>query len=168
MNRNVLPQIREIAANAMYGAVGCSRPSMPYILPETTRGPDNGPMAIRSTTFVLAVPDADATAQFFIEKLGFETWWQIPGQWHAVGRDSCRLMFGSCPDAIPPKELGDHSYFGYFHVDDADAFHTELTARGLEAERPEDKPWSMREFHVRTPDGHRFTVGQDIPQVSEG
>jgi hypothetical protein len=25
-----------------------------------------------------------------------------------------------------------------------------------------DKPWKMREFSVRSPDGHRIMIGQDL------
>ena len=117
-------------------------------------------MNIVHTRFVLAVPDADVSATFYIEKLGFKADWREEGMWHQVSRGACTLMLASCPDAIPPPDLGDHSYFGYFEVDDVDAFHAELKARGFDAPPPEDKPWGLREFAVHAPDGFRFTIGQ--------
>ena len=119
-------------------------------------------MKIVRSRYVLAVPDADATAAFFIEKLGFQTSWRIEGQWHSVGRDNCGIMLGSCPDAPHPSTLGDNSYFAYLDVDDVDAFHAEVVKNGLDVKPPEDKPWGMREFTVKTIDGHRLTVGQQL------
>ena len=84
-----------------------------------------------------------------------------PG-WRFVARDGVMIMLGSCPDAIHPRELGDHAYFAYLVVDDVDAVYREFTAAGVEAlAAPADKPWRMREFPLRTPDGHRLMVGED-------
>ena len=47
-------------------------------------------------------------------------------------KDGCRIMAGECPDAIPPRDLGDHSYFAYLAVDDVDAYHARAVARGSE------------------------------------
>jgi uncharacterized glyoxalase superfamily protein PhnB len=59
------------------------------------------------------------------------------------------------------SELGCHSYFAYLRVDDADRYYHELKANGGETlSEVEDKPWRMREFALRTPDGHRITIGQ--------
>ena len=41
-----------------------------------------------------------------------------PG-WRMYVRDETRIMAGECPCATPPTDLGDHSYFGYFVVEDA-------------------------------------------------
>jgi uncharacterized glyoxalase superfamily protein PhnB len=73
------------------------------------------------------------------------------------------IMLGECPDDMHPSRLGCHNYFGYLVVDEVDAFHAELAARGVQSNDPvEDKPWGMREFGITTPDGHRITVGQKI------
>jgi hypothetical protein len=41
------------------------------------------------------------------------------------------IMLGSCPDAMKPADLGDHSYFAYFVVDDVDGFYEEFRSRGV-------------------------------------
>jgi catechol 2,3-dioxygenase-like lactoylglutathione lyase family enzyme len=110
--------------------------------------------------YVLAVPDADQTAQWFIEYLGFETRWRDPGNWHAVVLGACGIHFGTCRDAIPPRDLGDHQYFAYLYFDDVDRYVTECRARGLDIPPPTDKPWGMRETLVTTPDGHRMMLAQ--------
>ena len=119
-------------------------------------------LTILQNHHVLAVPDRRASAKFFVEALGFRIVQEPPG-WIFVARDNCMLMLGECPDAIPPAELGDHSYFAYLRVDDADAFLAQVTAAGYEPVHPvEDKPWGMREFALRTPDGFRLTIGNVI------
>lgn len=123
--------------------------------------PPEGPRVLRNR-FVLAVPNVRASADFFCRALGFRVVNEPPG-WIFVARDECTIMLGECPDAIPARELGDHSYFGYLLVDDADALYAAASASAPGAiGRVEDKPWGMREFTVRTPDGHRLMVGQVI------
>ena len=63
----------------------------------------------------------------------------------------------------PAHELGDHSYFGYLMVDDAEAYFTLVTQNGADIIKPlRDEPWGMREFALRTIDGQRIMIGQDI------
>jgi uncharacterized glyoxalase superfamily protein PhnB len=83
--------------------------------------------------------------------------------WRFVQRDDCVIMLGECPEALPVRQLGDHVYFAYLVVDDADAYLLELERRGVEVVAPiSDKPWRMREFGIRTPDGHRLMIGQEL------
>ena len=70
------------------------------------------------------------------------------------------IMLGECPDDMPAGELGCHSYFAYLRVEDADSYYHHLKAKGVDVlSEIEDKPWAMREFGLRTPDGHRITIG---------
>lgn len=72
-------------------------------------------------------------------------------------------MLGECPDDRDAGELRNHSWFVYLYVDGIDAFYTELVARGVQlTSPPADKPWGLREFALRTPDGHRITCGEPI------
>lgn len=111
--------------------------------------------------YVLAVHDARSEADFYVEKLGFRVVDYPPG-WVFVERDDCVVMLGECRDALRASELGDHSYFGYLRVDDADGYYEELRAKGVEMSPPSDEPWGMREFGVRTPEGFRIMIGQWI------
>jgi len=64
-------------------------------------------------------------------------------------------------EAVAASELGDHSYVAYLRVDDVDAFHDRAVNAGADILKPPtDEPWGMREFGVRSPDGHRFMLGQ--------
>jgi uncharacterized glyoxalase superfamily protein PhnB len=73
------------------------------------------------------------------------------------------LMLGRCPDVPAASELGDHSYVAYLCADDVDSFHAHATALGADVVKtPTDEPWGMRELALRSPDGHRFMLGQPI------
>ena len=122
-------------------------------------------MHIQQTIYVLAVPDLERSANFYREVLGFSVRDIGDPGWRMFVRNSCRIMAGHCPDAIPPSELGDHSYFGYFVVDDVDAYYQEVVSKSVEIIKPiASEPWGMREFGLRTVDGHRILVGQDLDE----
>jgi uncharacterized glyoxalase superfamily protein PhnB len=51
----------------------------------------------------------------------------------------------------------------YWNIEGLDEFYREVAARGaLVTSQPADKPWGLREFGLRTPDGHRITCGELI------
>ncbi|MGB3614712.1 MAG: VOC family protein [Elainellaceae cyanobacterium] len=120
-------------------------------------------MAIQSTIHVLAVLDLSASATYYRDILGF-TIEDIgdPG-WRMFINGNCRIMAGHCPDATPASELSDHSYFAYLVVDDVYAYYQTVVSNGAELIKPlRSEPWGMREFGVRTIDGHRMMIGQDL------
>src|SRR5258708_34074910 len=107
--------------------------------------------------YLLAVRDLRLSSEFF-KKLGFDVVLEPEG-WVFLKRDNCMVMLGDCRDALPPNKLGDHSYFGYLRVDDADEYFQDLKLKGVKILSPiEDKPWGMREFEVQSPEGHRITI----------
>jgi uncharacterized glyoxalase superfamily protein PhnB len=113
--------------------------------------------------FVLAVPNLDRSAAFYRDVLGFEVREMGDPGWRMFTRDACRIMAGECPDALPPAEIGDHSYFAYLVVTDVDSFYQRAAATGAEiTKHVADEPWRMREFGLRTVDGHRIMIGQDL------
>ena len=66
-------------------------------------------------------------------------------------------------DAIPPGELGDHSYFGYITITDVDALYLEYQQSGVQfTQSLASKTWGMREFGIRTIDSHRLMFGQEL------
>lgn len=118
---------------------------------------------ILRTMFVLAVPNLERSSAFYRDVLGFEICNTADPGWKIMVRDGCRIMAGECPDAIPPADLGDHSLFAYVIVDDADAFYQQVMTAGAEIIKPiASESWGMREFGLRTVDGHRILVGQDL------
>ena len=119
------------------------------------------PAKIAPWAFVLAVPDLDKSAQYFRDVLGFKIKWEEASDWRLAERDGVRLMLGHCPTDMRPSALGSHNWFGYLDVDDVDALHAELTARGANCSAPRNTHYGMREIVVTTVDGHRIVFGQD-------
>lgn len=111
--------------------------------------------------YVLAVHDVKKSAQFYVDVLGFKIVSQ-PAGWIFVKKDQCLIMLGECPNDMHPSELGCHNYFAYLMVDDADAYHAQVQRAGIQLDAVADQPWGMREFGIRTPDGHRIRIGQMI------
>lgn len=115
---------------------------------------------ITSIIYVLAVPDLAISAAFYRDVLGFEIRELGDPGWRMFVKDACRIMAGECRDAMPPRDLGDHSYFGYFIVDDVDEYYERVQAAGCEFVKTlRDESWGMREFGIRTIDGHRIMIG---------
>lgn len=120
-------------------------------------------MTILRTTFVLAVPDLLRSSAFYRDVLGFDIREIGAAGWRMYVRDACRIMAGECPDAIPPAQLGDHSYFGYFVVDRIDELYAKVSSASAEIIKPlATQPWGMREFGLRTVDGHRIMFGEEV------
>lgn len=119
---------------------------------------------LRPFAYVLAVPDLERNTAYFRDALGFSVQWEGRSDWQLVCRGSVSVMLGHCPGALLPSATGDHSYFAYLHVDNAQALHDEWVGRGaIVMQAPVDRDWGMREFAVSTPDGHRLMVGQVLP-----
>jgi catechol 2,3-dioxygenase-like lactoylglutathione lyase family enzyme len=110
--------------------------------------------------YVLAVKNLIKSADFYKNKLGFKTLWEGDG-WHFLIRDSVKIMLGECPDERSASEIGDHSYFAYFEVENIDELYDEYKVNKIQILSDiEDKPWGQREFSVQTPDGHRINFGE--------
>ena len=115
---------------------------------------------LRAFSFVLAVPDLERNTAYFRDALGFKLEWPEGSGWQLVSRGTVRVMLGHCPDAIPPVDIGDHRYFGYLHVDDADALYALWQAAAVEGRLtiPRDTAYRMREFAHVDPDGNLYTA----------
>jgi catechol 2,3-dioxygenase-like lactoylglutathione lyase family enzyme len=109
------------------------------------------------------VRDLKVSTRYYTDVLGFSKDPIDVEGWSFLTRDRFRVMLGECPDEQPASALGDHSYFAYWNVEGVDEFYKEVVSRGaLVMSEPTDKPWGLREFALRTPDGHRITCGESI------
>jgi len=118
------------------------------------------PAKISPWAFVLAVPDLNRSTDYYRDILGFRISWEESTDWRLAERDGVRLMLGHCPGDTPANKIGSHNWFGYIDVDDVDALHAELMARGAMSSAPKDTNYNMREIVVTTTDGHRLVFGQ--------
>lgn len=118
---------------------------------------------ITGTMYVLAVTDLTAACNFYCDNLGFQVKEIGDDGWRMFEKDSCRIMAGHCPDANKASELGDHSYFAYLLVDDIDDYYRFVSDNNVELIKTlRDEAWGMREFGIRTNEGHRIMIGQTI------
>jgi catechol 2,3-dioxygenase-like lactoylglutathione lyase family enzyme len=129
---------------------------LPKILSEARKSPMP---KIAKTRFVIAVADLKSSSAFYRDILGFTVHTiPDPGFLFYTSGD-CTIMAGQCPDAIPARKLGDHSYFAYMQIaeDEIDRFYASVLASGTEiCQTIRDEPWGMREFGLVTSDGHRI------------
>lgn len=105
---------------------------------------------------VLHVADVKATAAYFRDILGF-TWDFGDEEYSIVWRDNSaiHLVRGS---ELPPT--GIHLFQW---VRDVDAYFREITDRGADVlDEPTNRPYQIREFKVREPNGIDIVFGQDI------
>lgn len=125
-------------------------------------GEDVSPrLQIARNHYVLAVHDLARTRDWYTRVLGCTSEDVDPGNWVFLKTDSVTFMAGHCPDALAPSELGDHSYFAYLVVDRVDDWAERAQKAGASFIKPlTTEPWGMREFGVRTVDGHRIMLGQ--------
>lgn len=111
---------------------------------------------------VLAVQDLAVSVAYYTRVLGMSMDFTAPG-WAFLSRGTFRVMLGECAAAMPAHETGDHSYFVYVTVEGIDELYGELVGNSATlTQKLADKPWGMREFGVRTPDGHRIMFGQEL------
>jgi predicted enzyme related to lactoylglutathione lyase len=119
---------------------------------------------IQNARYVIAVPDLERSARFYRDVLGFDVKKVGGPGWRFFVKDQCCIMAGECPDALSPHDLGDHSYFAYLEIDDIDQVHGAVLASGTTMIKElRNEPWGMREFGIRTVDGHRIMFGYPLP-----
>ena len=112
---------------------------------------------------VLAVQDLKTSTRYYMDVLGFSRDPIDAEGWSFLTRDNFRVMLGECRGEKPASELGNHSYYAYWNVDNVDQFYEEIAPKGaLITSKPANKPWGLREFSLRTPDGHRITCGEEL------
>jgi len=112
---------------------------------------------------VLAVRDLAVSTRYYMDVLGFQKDPIDADGWSFLTRDHFRVMLGECKDERPAGELGNHSYFAYWNVEGVDELYEEFVAKGaMVTSYPTDKPWGLREFGLKTPDGHRIVCGEMI------
>ena len=133
-------------------------------------------MKVQSINPILNVSDFAATVSWF-EKWGWrKLWdWGDPPNFGAVGSGKCEIFL--CQGAQGGRgkgantstfdtwenEQADKGVWMSVFVDDVDAVHRECVAAGLEITwPPTNMPWSVREMHLRHPDGHVFRVGTSV------
>lgn len=111
---------------------------------------------------MLTIHDLEKSVEYCSKKLGFKLLSKHSG-WAFIGRASFVIMLGECSNAISPKALGDHSYFAYIDVENAEALYEEFSVNKVVIHKAlKSEPWGMKEFTIETIDGHRIMFGEAV------
>jgi uncharacterized glyoxalase superfamily protein PhnB len=109
---------------------------------------------LRSIMPELPLDDVPAGVAYYRDVLGF----QVNYQQHDLGvmdRDAVRLLL------IARTERHKGIASACVYVEDADALHAELRAKGANVQgEPVSHPWGLREFHVLDLESNRITFAQ--------
>lgn len=112
---------------------------------------------------VLAVQDLAKSTRFYTEVLGFRRDPIEARGWSFLSKDAFKLMLGECTDEVPAGETGNHSWFTHVMVEGLDEYFDEVSTRGAEIlSGPADRAYGLREFVIRTPDGHRIMFAERL------
>lgn len=116
--------------------------------------PSSNPAQFIQGSAVLHVPDVAAAVAFYRDVLGF-TFDFGDDHYAVVWRDNAAVHFtkgDGCPAGVHLFQW----------VRDVDALHRELKERGVPvAGEPVDRPYGIRDFSVRDPNGVVIVFGQD-------
>ncbi len=120
-------------------------------------------MKVRELTPILNVSSLPTSFEWFA-KFGWAKHWEwCPPDgdapvFGAVVSGTCEIFL--CLDGQGGR--GDQGVWISMWVDDVDAVHATCESEGLEVvAAPEDKPWGVREMHLRHPDGHIFRISTE-------
>ncbi|EEP74676.1 MerR family transcriptional regulator [Micromonospora sp. ATCC 39149] len=113
----------------------------------------------------LPVTDMDRSVAYYQEALGLHLAWRTAdGNLAALasGEIEMLLLAAWASDSPPPPQSA------YVYVEDPDALCAEYQQAGADIADPvASRPYGMRDFVVRDPDGHRFTLGRGEQRLRE-
>ena len=117
---------------------------------------------LKTATPILFVSDVTASAQWFRDRLGFETdfLYGSPPFYGAVSRDGVclHLRFVHQPNFAEIAAREESLILATIEVDDVQALFEDFSARGVEFAQPLTKQaWGGTDFHVRDSDGNTFS-----------
>jgi len=113
----------------------------------------------------LRTTDLDASIRFYVGKLGFTLAFRWEDFYAGICAGDAEFHLKRVDAADPSIAYvaeGDHLHL-YLHVDDVDALHAELLARGVAVlAGPVDRPWHTREVVLRDDQGHTLHFSQPL------
>jgi catechol 2,3-dioxygenase-like lactoylglutathione lyase family enzyme len=117
-------------------------------------------------TAVFVVKDLRASVAYFRDALDFTVDFEYgePPFYAGLYRDAVSLHLQAASAATRPPGASALNVF----VDDADAVHRELSARGARIlGEPANRPYGLRDFSVADLDGNQLTFGSDAEAAAE-
>ncbi len=103
----------------------------------------------------LPVSDLERARDYYCDSLGFERGWSFP-EIVAVTRGEVAIFFRLSPTLVTPQ-------YHWIYAEDLDATFEEMQAAGaMIVDLISVKPWGLRQFTVRDPDGHQFYIHHEV------
>ena len=138
-------------------------------------------MKAKGVTPILNVSDIGTSFAWFGKWGWRKLWdWGTPSTFGAVGSGEVEIFLcqgaqggrGKGPNTTTfqtdDDETADKGVWMSLWVEEVDAVHLECVDAGLDVTfPPTNMPWSVREMHVRHPDGHVFRVSQGLEHAEE-
>lgn len=124
----------------------------------SSRPSESSSLQLNGSEAIFAVADVPAAIRFYRDILGFESeWtWGDPASFGGVRWAGIHIMFCLQPELARKVEGHQHGFF----LDDIDALHELHRSRGAPIIEPIDnKPWGVREYIVRDPNGYHLRFG---------
>jgi predicted enzyme related to lactoylglutathione lyase len=120
---------------------------------------------------LFVVEDLAACKRFYVEGLGWTlthdrpVYLQVRSSAAEDAPELCFMTREATPGPLPP--FAGAGVIVSVPVDDADAHHAQLRARGLKPlAEPSDKPWSWRSYMIRDPAGVMLDFFHAIPATA--
>lgn len=116
-------------------------------------------LAVPDSTPIFPVSDVAASCAFY-ESLGFDA-----RRYEGGGFAFVEYQDESVFDLDENLEMDPATNPGagcFLMVHNVDAWHAELSAKGLPVGPLEDMPWAIREFRITDPDGNYVRVGRSL------
>jgi len=103
----------------------------------------------------LPVGDLERARSYYCDRLGFEKAWALPEIAAVSRKGQATIFFRLSSLPIVPQSH-------WIYAEDLDGTFEEMQAAGATIVDPLSvKPWGMRQFTVRDPDGHQFHIHHD-------
>ena len=119
------------------------------------------PVVLSRSEAILAVADVAAAVRFYRDKLGFtgEWLWGDPPTFGGVSWGRVGVMFCLQPELAARVEGHQHAFF----VSGVGELHERHRQNGVQVVSPlEAKPWGLREYTVRDPNGYHLRFGEPV------
>jgi uncharacterized glyoxalase superfamily protein PhnB len=117
---------------------------------------------------ILTCDDVDAAVAYWTDVLGFavDFTWGTPTTYAGLERDEAEIhlrLDDGDDDGEDGGGGGASAGRVTIELDGVDAYYEGLVARGADITVPlADRAYGMRDFAVRTPQGHRLTFGESL------
>ncbi|GAB2208193.1 hypothetical protein ROS1_50100 [Roseibium sp. ROS1] len=128
--------------------------------------PDTKPPHLSNIAPVFPVSDLKAAVAYYRNRLLFESRFE----WADTEAEPVRYAI-LCRDHVElhlSAGAGRHPATAYCFVAGIDGYYTSVTEAGADiAEAITDRPWDMREFGARDPDGNMLYFGEHLERIGQ-